>query len=117
MPKAKRAPEPPTSGQSTGGPTATAVVLADIALRGGSRLLSMAVNRALLGRNGSGKLVPRSLGGKLVGTALTRVAMRSVPGALVVGGGLLAKTLYDRRRSKAAVDKRAKSERQDVPDA
>ncbi len=28
--------------------------------------------------------------------------MRSVPGAILVGGGLLAKTLYDRRKGKAA---------------
>jgi hypothetical protein len=27
---------------------------------------------------------------------------RSVPGALIVGGGLLAKTLYDRRKARTA---------------
>jgi hypothetical protein len=34
----------------------------------------------------------------LVGTAVARLATRSIPGALIVGGGLLAKTLYDRSK-------------------
>ena len=34
----------------------------------------------------------------LIGTAIARVATRSVPGALLIGGGLLAKALYDRRK-------------------
>ena len=49
------------------------------------------------------------MGQTLVGTALARIATRSVPGAIVIGGGLLAKTLYDRRRGKAAAKKGAKA--------
>lgn len=45
----------------------------------------------------------RSMTQTMIGTALARLATRSVPGALVVGGGLLAKTLYDRRRGRAVV--------------
>ena len=33
---------------------------------------------------------------------VTKLATRSVPGAMVVAGGMLAKTLYDRRKSKRA---------------
>ena len=44
----------------------------------------------------------RSMAQTLIGTALARVATRSVPGAIVIGGGLLAKTLYDRSRARAA---------------
>lgn len=85
----------------------TNLVLADLALRGGGQLLRRAVERTLLGAKYSqadaANLVKgRSMTQTLVGTALARIAARSVPGALVIGGGLLAKTLYDRRRGKAA---------------
>ncbi|MFX8370036.1 hypothetical protein ABTL62_19460, partial [Acinetobacter baumannii] len=50
-----------------------------------------------------GKIIKgRTIGHTLVGTALARVATGSVPGAIVVGGGLLAKTLYDRKRAREA---------------
>ena len=45
----------------------------------------------------------------LIGTAVARIATRSVPGAIMVGGGLLAKTLYDRRQDKRSA--RAKGRR------
>jgi len=32
--------------------------------------------------------------------AIARLATRSIPGAIVVGGGLVAKTLLDRRQSR-----------------
>ena len=85
----------------------TNLVLADLALRGGGQLLRRAVEVALLGtkysRQDAANLVKgRSMTQTLVGTALARIATRSVPGALVVGGGLLAKTLYDRRKGKTA---------------
>lgn len=85
----------------------TNLVLADIALRGGGRLLRHAVERTLLGVKyppGKAKSIvkSRSMTQTLVGTALARIATRSVPGALLVGGGMLAKTLYDRRNARAA---------------
>lgn len=85
----------------------TNLIIADLALRGGGRLLRHAVERTLLGtkytKDQARDLVKgRSMAQTLIGTAITRIAMRSVPGALVVGGGLLAKTLYDRRKGKAA---------------
>ena len=40
----------------------------------------------------------RSIARAIAGAVFTRIATRSVPGALLVGGGLLAKSLYDRRR-------------------
>lgn len=85
----------------------TNLIIADLALRGGGQLLRHAVERALLGVKYSPdeakKLVKgRTLTQSLVGTAVVRLATRSVPGAILVGGSLLAKTLYDRRRGKAA---------------
>jgi hypothetical protein len=85
----------------------TNLLIADLAMRGGERLVRLAVERAMLGMKYSdekaSKLVKgRSLVQTLVGTTAMRIATKSVPGALLVGGGLLAKTLYDRRKSAAA---------------
>ncbi len=84
----------------------TNLIIADFALRSGGQLLRHAVERTLLGakysKNDAKNLVKgRSMAQTLVGTAIARIATRSVPGALVIGGGLLAKTLYDRRKGKA----------------
>ncbi|MCW1382643.1 hypothetical protein OLX02_07385 [Novosphingobium sp. KCTC 2891] len=92
----------------------TTVILADIALRAGGALLRRGVETGILGQQFGAKkakkiIKGRSLGQTLVGTALARVATRSVPGAIVVGGGLLAKTLYDRRH---AASQKAKGEEQ-----
>lgn len=98
---------------------ATNLLIADIALRGGGALLKRAVEAGLLGVTGVGKnkaksaIKGRSLGQSLVGTMIARVATRSVPGALLVGGGLLAKTLYDRKRAgTAAAEGHAKLDKQ-----
>jgi hypothetical protein len=88
----------------------TNLILADIALRAGGALLRRSVEKGLLSTRMSTRKARRIVKGRnltqsLVGTALARVATRSVPGAIVVGGGLLAKTLYDRRRgAKAKAD-------------
>jgi pyruvate/2-oxoglutarate dehydrogenase complex dihydrolipoamide acyltransferase (E2) component len=42
-----------------------------------------------------------SLPRRIAGAALMRVASRSVPGAIVVGGVLLAKHLHDRKQAKS----------------
>jgi hypothetical protein len=96
--------------EKAGGPSpnpATNLILADIALRGGGRLLRNAVERTLLGvKYPDGKardiVKGRTMVQTLVGTAVARLATRSIPGALIVGGGLLAKTLYDRTRDHRA---------------
>ena len=85
----------------------TNLIIADLALRGGGQLLRHAVERTLLGavysRAEAKNLVKgRTMAQTLIGTAIARIAIRSVPGAIVIGGGLLAKTLYDRRRGKGA---------------
>ncbi len=45
-------------------------------------------------------LAGRGIGARLLTTAATRIATRSVPGAIVVGGALLAKTLHERRKNR-----------------
>jgi hypothetical protein len=72
-------------------------ILAKIARQHGGKLLDGAIGKALPDAGGKGSLLSG-----IAGMALVRIATRSVPGAIVVGGGLLAKTLYDRRREKRA---------------
>ena len=84
----------------------TNLIIADLALRGGGQLLRHAVERTMLGTKfGKGKakdiVKGRTMAQTLIGTAMARIAMRSVPGAILVGGGLLAKTLFDRRQGRA----------------
>ena len=92
----------------------TNLLIADLALRGGGQLLRHAVERTVLGAKFSPDKAKKVIAGRsmfqtLIGTAVARIATRSVPGAIVVGGGLLAKTLYDRRQNKRSA--RAKGQR------
>jgi hypothetical protein len=99
----------------------TNLVLSDVVLRTGGTVLRHAVERAMLGKaytpaKAQKVISGRSIGQTLVGAALARVATTSVPGAIVVGGGLLAKTLYDfqkgtrraRAEGEAEIKKQAK---------
>lgn len=90
------------------GPTenpATNLLIADVAIRAGSYLIRRSVEKGLLrnryGKNTAREIIQqRTLGQTLVSTGLARIASRSVPGAFIIGGGALAKTLFDRRKSK-----------------
>jgi hypothetical protein len=86
----------------------TNLIFADIALRGGGRLLRRSIERSLVGAQIPSKkaheiVAARGMAQTLLGTMVARIATRSVPGALIVGGALLAKTLYDRRKNPALV--------------
>ncbi len=121
-----------TAAAKTDGPSPnpmTNLLLADLALRGGGQLLRHVVERGLLGAKfGPGKakniIGGRSMFQTLLGTAVARIATRSVPGAILVGGGMLAKTLYDRREDKRvarskgrkAIDAQAQRGAQDEPE-
>ncbi len=61
------------------------------------------------------KLIPApaaksGVAGKLIGAALVRIATRSVPGAIIVGGGMLAKALHERRKAQRLKAQATKSE-------
>ncbi len=78
-------------------------VLADIILRGGQRLLRLVIDQTLLKASELPEPVVKKRGsvtGKIAGAAATRIATKSVPGAIIVGGGLLAKTLYERNKAR-----------------
>lgn len=83
----------------------TNLVLTDLLLRGGGQLLRHAVEGALLTTKfdkGKAKkiITGRSMTQTLVSTAIARIATRSVPGMILVGGGAVAKLLYDRNQDK-----------------
>lgn len=85
----------------------TNLVVADIVLRSGGVIVRNGLERGLLGANYAPKkaaqiLKGRTLGQTLVGAAIAKIATKSVPGAILVGGGLLAKTLFDRRKGRLA---------------
>ncbi|MEZ5687904.1 MAG: hypothetical protein R3E21_03815 [Caenibius sp.] len=93
------------SGKRVPGPSPdprTNLALADIALRGVSTLARRAVKRKLL--SGYGKKTARdvlkkqTLGQTLTSVIIARIAARSLPGAIIVGVGILGKTLLDRSK-------------------
>lgn len=80
---------------------ATNLLIMDIAIRGASLLAARGIETAALRlryhRDRAGDIVEgRSMIATLAATGAARVATRSVPGLLLVTGGLLAKTLLDR---------------------
>jgi hypothetical protein len=80
---------------------ATNLLIMDIAMRGASLLIARGVERAALRlryRPGQAEdiVAGRSTIKTLAAVGAARMATRSVPGLLLVTGGLLAKTLFDR---------------------
>ena len=73
-------------------------LLARIVRRGGGQLLDAAAG-LLFAEKADATKAKSSISRSITGAVLTRIATRSVPGALVIGGSLLAKSLYDRRRA------------------
>lgn len=93
----------------------TNLIITDIALRGAGRLTRRFLEKGLLrtryAKNDADRVVEgRSMAQTLASVAIARVATRSVPGALLVGAGLLGKTLYD--MSKGKREARAEGQRQ-----
>lgn len=83
----------------------TNLIIADLVLRAGTRVVRHGLERVVLGTRYSPVkakeiVKSRTMVQTLVGTAVAKVATGSIPGALVVGGSLLAKSLYDRRKSR-----------------
>ncbi len=94
---------------------ATNLLILDVAMRGTSMIAGRAVQRAILGarydpEKAADIVKGRSLIQSMAATGAARLATRSVPGLLLVTGGLLAKTLID--RSLRPRDARRKGERQ-----
>ena len=80
-------------------------MIVDIALREGALLARRAVQRNLARAGVTGKRAGRFASGegftkRLAATTIAHLAARSVPGTILVGGGLLAKALYELRKSR-----------------
>lgn len=85
----------------------TNLILTDIALRGVSRVARRVAEQKMLSKryskeNAKKVMAGRSVGETLLAAVVARAATKSVPGAVVIGGGLLAKALYDRRKGHSA---------------
>lgn len=80
------------------------LLLADVVLKNGSRLLRRnALRRFLNGRSPALEdqiPLPKTLPQRLATIAVTRVATRSWPGAAIVGAGMLAHGLYKRGKAR-----------------
>ena len=76
-------------------------LLARLLRTGSTRLVTGTVSRLLPDPASAER---PSLPRRLAQTALLRIATRSVPGAIVIGGGLLARHLHLARKAKAARD-------------
>jgi hypothetical protein len=80
---------------------ATNLLIIDVAMRGASMMFWRGMEKALLrtryNREKASDIVKgRSMIQSAAATGAARVASRSVPGFLLVGGGLLAKAIFDR---------------------
>ena len=104
-----QAPAPSTDSPGTiRGPSpnpATNLIIAGIAMRGAAIVLRRSMEKSLLrdkfDAKTAGRIIKgRTLGATLISAAVSRVALGSVPGFLLVSGGLLAKTAFDRSLSK-----------------
>jgi len=74
-------------------------LLARLARQGGGRLLNRAIDKVLPDKSGE-ETAKRNIFAGIAGAVAMRVATRSVPGAIVVTSGLVAKKLYDRRKAR-----------------
>ena len=84
---------------------ATNLMMTELALRVGSHLVRNLAQRRLLGpRYGTADakkiLANRTMKQTAASMLVSRIATRSVPGAVLVGTGLLAKTLFDRSQKR-----------------
>lgn len=94
---------------------ATNVLIAEILVRSAGRLARRTMEKGLLKARFEQEqaiaiVEGRGLAHTLVSTTVARVATRSVPGALLVGGGLLAKTLFDRSLSRRKARRRGRKQ-------
>ena len=78
-------------------------ILGRIMRQNGGKLLDGAVARIVP----AGPAEKTGIVGKIAGAALVRIATRSVPGAIVVTGGLIAKAVHDKRKARRAPAKDA----------
>ena len=100
---------------------ATNILIADIALRGAGRLMRNSLQKGMLRagyskQTASDMINNRTMLSSLILYGASKVATRSIPGALAIGGGLLAKTLYDRGLSRRDARRRGTKQLEEMSD-
>lgn len=85
----------------------TNLIITDVILRAGARVMRRGVERAFIGVKHSpdeaqAVLARGSVMKSLASSAVARFATRSPQGAVLVGGALVVKALYDRAQDKKA---------------
>ena len=86
-----------------------APLLSRLLRQNGQSLIEKAVDTVVVQQK-AGSEARLSLPRKLAGAVLLKVATKSVPGAIVVGGALLAKHLHDRKKARTAEAEAAQPE-------
>ena len=91
------------------------ILLIDVLLRAGLRLGRRYLEKGLLSRHIPPEQAHRLIQGRpasksFLSILASRIASRSVPGGMLVGGGILAKLLIDRRRSARQAEAKAEAE-------
>ena len=76
-------------------------LLADLARKGGTKLLDVAIDTLFPVDAEKAAPARKTMLSVVAGTVALRLATRSVPGAILVGGALIAKRAYDKRHSAA----------------
>jgi hypothetical protein len=99
---------------------ASTLLLANAAILAGSYIVRRAVEKGLLhGRYGGDAaqelLASKNIGQTVVAMGLAKLATRSLPGAVIVSGGAVAKALYDRRQAKRKKQRKATKARVAAP--
>ncbi len=103
---APAAPEDSSQAETGSGKDQTRALLADLALRGGAMLARKIIDRRLTAMKYSPAESTKILAGQgftraAASAAAARLGLKALPGSLLIGGVVLAKTLYDRKRKKA----------------
>ncbi|QKG70484.1 hypothetical protein [Erythrobacter mangrovi] len=113
--KHRRAARPEEDKRDPSEDPVSSLILADAAIRAGTYIVRRTVEKGLLrGRYGSEAarevLANKTLGQTVLSFGLAKLATRSLPGAVIVGGGAVAKTLYDRRKARRTKGEQAADE-------
>ncbi len=98
----------------------TRALWSDVALRSATRIVRNGLLDTVLSKvmtpEARAQTKPNSLGMSLIGMAAARIATKSLPGALLVSGGLIAKALYDRGAARKADADAEQTETGETPD-
>ena len=100
---------------------ATNLLIADVVLSGLTRLVRRNIEKSMLRAEYDPEEAKRILNGRSLGQTVTnhtasRIATRSLPGAVLITGGLLAKAMFDRSASKRRAAKAGRKQLEEQAD-